>query len=180
MTGVESSAPTGAGLSVPTVVVRRAEPGEHERIDAVVDAAYAHDYGPSEGGDPMHRSAVRAEGFDVWIATDATGAVLGSVTTRRAGGAALHEDFGSGDADLRLLAVAPGARRRGVATALMQQAIAQARIDGFTAVALKTGPGMHGAHRLYEALGFDRAPENDGLWIDGERVLDLLAYRFPL
>ncbi|QAY60487.1 GNAT family N-acetyltransferase [Microbacterium protaetiae] len=163
-----------------SVQVRRARPEEFEEIDRVIDDAYAHDYGPREHHDDMHRSAVRARDYDVLVAVDEHGAVVGSVTVRRRGGPVLHEDFGDDDADLRLLGVAPTARRQGVAAALMQQVIRDAAAAGYAHVTLKTGPDMHGAHRLYEALGFERAPEHDGLWIGGERVFDLLAYRYRL
>lgn len=163
-----------------SVHVRAARPDEYARVDEVVDAAYAHDYGPREHDDEMHRSAVRAIEHDVLVAVDDDQRVVGSVTVRRPGGPALHEDFGAVDADLRLLGVAPESRRRGVAIALMQQVITDAASAGFANVALKTGPHMHAAHRLYEAIGFERASEHDGLWIGGERVLDLLAYRYPL
>lgn len=176
----------------PGYVIRQAVPGEHAAVDALIDAAYAHDYGPSEGHgqDPFRRSEARARTYEVWVAVDegvaaesagaGPGELLGSATFRRPGTPPLHEDFGPETLDLRLLGVSPHARRRGVAAALMRQAVEQARAGGFSDVALKTQPHMTGAHRLYEALGFARAPERDGLWIGGERVLDLLAYRYRL
>ncbi|PII87844.1 hypothetical protein BMH32_14000 [Leucobacter sp. OLJS4] len=157
--------------------IRAALPTEYAEIDRLIDAAYAHDYGEDEhDDDPMHRSAVRAESFDVWVATDEHGDLLGSVTTRRAGGPPLHEDVAADELDLRLLGVAVRARRRGIAAALMRHVLAEARTQGFSAVVLKTAPNMRGAHRLYETLGFERAPERDGLWIDGVRVLELFTY----
>ena len=157
--------------------IRAALPTEYPEIDRLIDAAYAHDYGEDEhDDDPMHRSAVRAETFDVWIAADEDGELLGSVTTRRSGGPPLHEDVADDELDLRLLGVSASARRRGIAAALMRHVFAEARIQGFAAVVLKTAPNMRGAHRLYDALGFERVPERDGLWIDGERVLDLFTY----
>lgn len=165
----------------PTLTIRQAEVSEYESVDLLIAAAYAHDYGPSdEGGDPMRASARRAAEFDVWVALDPDGRLLGSVTTRAAGGRALHEDVHDGELDLRLLGVAPGARRRGIAAALMTHVRAVAAEQGFAAVLLKTAPNMGGAHRLYEGLGFVRLPERDGLWIGGERVFDLYTYRLPL
>ncbi len=190
--------------------IRLARPDEYEALDRLVDEAYAHDYGPSDHGDePMRRAANRALEYDLWVAVEAggeggtggaagdtgdtgdTGAstvpgantpspvLLGSVTTRRAGSRPLHEDFGNA-LDLRLLAVSPDARRRGVGAALMRHIIEIAPARGFEAVALKTAPNMVGAHRLYESLGFQRWPERDGLWIDGVRLLDLFSYVYPL
>lgn len=169
------------------VAIRLARPGEFPAIDRLIDDAYAHDYGRDEDHDsPMSASAFRAVDFDVWAAADPdpgsddTGTLIGSVTTRRRGGPPLHEDFRPDELDLRLLGVSPLARRRGVGAAIMRAVIAHAESIGFAAVALKTAPNMHGAHRLYESLGFVRAPERDGLWIGGERVLDLYTYRYPL
>lgn len=162
--------------------IRLARGADHAAVDELIELAYAHDYGPSEHGerDPFSRSEVRAEAYEVWIAVDAAGELLGSVTLRRPGTPPLHEDYEPDVLDLRLLGVSPRARRRGVAAALMRRAIERAREGGFAAVGLKTQPFMEGAHRLYESLGFERAPERDGLWIGGERVLDLLAYRYRL
>lgn len=157
-----------------------ARPEEHEEIDRLILDAYAHDYGPGERGDSMRFARVRAEQFDVWAARDHEGAILGSVTTRRVGGRALHEDTNDGELDLRLLGVSPRARRQGIGAKIMRAVTSYAQQEGFGAVVLKTAPHMTGAHRLYESLGFDRAEDRDGLWINGERVLDLYSYVYPL
>ena len=159
---------------------RLADPSEYEAIDRLIDDAYAHDYGPSDHRDEMRFARVRAEAFDVWVARDETGELLGSVTTRRRGSPSLHEDVAEDELDLRLLGVSPAARRRGVAAALMRRVIEHASESGFRAVYLKTAPNMGEAHRLYEALGFVRTEHRDGLWIGGERVLDLFSYVYPL
>ncbi len=171
-----------SGESGPTpVAVRPARPDEFAAIDALLGAAYAHDYGPDESaGDPFRAAAVRAGAYDVWVAEGRDGSLLGSVTTRRPGGPPLHEDVAPDELDLRLLGVAPAARRRGVGAALMRDIAARAAGTGFQAVVLKTGPEMRGAHRLYDALGYERRPERDGLWIAGEQRLDLFTYALPL
>lgn len=161
--------------------IRRAGAGDYAAIDTLIAEAYAHDYGPqSASGDPMHRAAVRDINYEVWVAEDAAGELLGSVTLRRFGGSALHEDVADHELDLRLLGVSPRARRSGVGAALMGHAAELAAEAGFGAVVLKTAPHMHSAQRLYETLGFARAPERDGLWIGGERILDLLTYVLPV
>lgn len=170
------SHPNSVGLEM----IEFARPEEHEEIDRLILDAYAHDYGPSERGDSMRFARVRAEQFDVWVARDQEGTILGSVTTRRVGGRALHEDTGVGELDLRLLGVSPRARRQGIGAKIMREVTRYAQQEGFDAVVLKTAPHMAGAHRLYETLGFDRAEHRDGLWIGGERVLDLYSYVYPL
>ncbi|GAA1627680.1 hypothetical protein GCM10009805_22490 [Leucobacter chromiireducens subsp. solipictus] len=173
-------APAAAGART-EIRVRSASSADFAAIDAVIDAAYAHDYGPRAGGtDPMHRAAERAREHDVWIAVDAHGTTLGSVTTRRLGGPPLHEDVATDELDLRLLGVSPAARRRGVAASLMREVAARAESQGWRAVVLKTAPDMRGAHRLYEALGYARQPERDGLWIGGEKLIELFTYALPL
>ncbi|MBN9612037.1 MAG: GNAT family N-acetyltransferase [Actinobacteria bacterium] len=158
--------------------IRRARPEEFDAIDELIRQAYAHDYGPSdESGDPMHRARVRAEDFDVWVAVEGEASLLGSVTTRRRGGPSLHEDVAPDELDLRLLGVSPAARRRGIGAALMGHVASEASRSGFDWVFLKTAPNMRGAHRLYEQLGFARVPDRDGLWIGGNKVLDLFSYR---
>ena len=57
------------------------------------------------------------------------------------------------------LAVADGARRRGIATALIADALEQARAAGLEGVALDTGIENTDAQALYEGAGFERRGE---------------------
>ncbi len=63
--------------------------------------------------------------------------------------------------EVRLLAVSPAERGRGVGAALIGECIARARRAGAGAVTLHTTDVMVAAMRLYERLGFARAPELD-------------------
>jgi predicted N-acetyltransferase YhbS len=63
--------------------------------------------------------------------------------------------------EVRLLAVAPAARRQGVGAALMQECVQRARQSGARALALHTADVRNAATRLYERMGFQRAPELD-------------------
>jgi GNAT superfamily N-acetyltransferase len=77
--------------------------------------------------------------------------------------------------EVRLLAVAPGARRHGVGAALMEACARQARQAGAPALGLHTTDFMQSAVRLYERLGFKREPETDfhpapGVTIKGYRL----------
>ena len=161
-----------------TVLIRLMRPEEAETVDAVVSAAYAHDYDAVPGNDEFARHAsLRAVDHDVWVAIDSvSNQVLGAVTVRRPGAAALHEDAASDELDLRLLAVSPLARRRGVAKALMAHVEDHARAHGYRAVFLKSAHEMLGAHALYESLGYARVPERDGVWIGGRKILDVRSY----
>lgn len=63
--------------------------------------------------------------------------------------------------EARLLAVAPAARGQGVGAALMQECVQRARQSGERALALHTADVRNAAMRLYERMGFHRAPELD-------------------
>jgi GNAT superfamily N-acetyltransferase len=63
--------------------------------------------------------------------------------------------------EVRLLAVAPSARGRGVGAALMKECIHRARSAAATALTLHTTDLMQAATRLYERLGFERAHDLD-------------------
>jgi ribosomal protein S18 acetylase RimI-like enzyme len=62
---------------------------------------------------------------------------------------------------IRLLAVDPGARRRGLGRSLTEECIARARRDGARVVGLHTVTEMEVAHGLYERMGFVRDPRYD-------------------
>ncbi|TYP74761.1 GNAT family N-acetyltransferase [Paenibacillus methanolicus] len=76
----------------------------------------------------------------------------------------------------RYLAVAPEARGRGVATLLIREAIRRAKTLGGDRLNLHTTDVMQDAIRLYERLGFERAPETD--MTGGEAIVK--GYRLEL
>ena len=79
--------------------------------------------------------------------------------------------------ELRLLAVAPEARGLGVGRALVDECVRRARRTGASELGLHTSASMRVAMRLYERMGFVRAPEYDFQPEGAERVE---GYRLPL
>ena len=63
--------------------------------------------------------------------------------------------------EVRLVAVAPSARGRGVARALVDECVVLARAAGASVLGLHTSRSMRAAMRLYEGMGFVRDPEHD-------------------
>ncbi len=63
--------------------------------------------------------------------------------------------------EVRLVAVDPSARGRGVARALMDECLRRARASGASEIGLHTSRSMQAAIRMYEAMGFKRVPESD-------------------
>ncbi|HEX6748647.1 MAG TPA: GNAT family N-acetyltransferase [Longimicrobium sp.] len=63
--------------------------------------------------------------------------------------------------ELRLLAVSPDARGMGVGQALVDECVRRARAGGATELGLHTSQSMRAALRMYERMGFVRAPEHD-------------------
>lgn len=78
---------------------------------------------------------------------------------------------------VRLLAVAPAARGRGVGAALMAECARRARRAGNRALALHTMDMMRAARRMYARLGYVRAPELD---IEPLPGVTIPAYRLDL
>ncbi|HKP14488.1 MAG TPA: GNAT family N-acetyltransferase [Gemmatimonadaceae bacterium] len=63
--------------------------------------------------------------------------------------------------EVRLVAVDPSVRGRGVARALVEECIRRARQSGASVLGLHTSRSMGAAMRLYERMGFVRDPEHD-------------------
>jgi ribosomal protein S18 acetylase RimI-like enzyme len=99
------------------------------------------------------------------------GRVLGTVTLElddRIPGGHPRPPLEPGQANVRMLGVDPSARRRGIARALMEACLAEARRAGKDLVTLETTETMTAAQRLYESMGFDRGP--DLVYDDGFRL----------
>jgi predicted N-acetyltransferase YhbS len=63
--------------------------------------------------------------------------------------------------EVRLLAVAPAGRGRGIGAALMRECVRRARKSGARVLSLHTTDMMQTARRMYERMGFARAPKLD-------------------
>jgi ribosomal protein S18 acetylase RimI-like enzyme len=81
-----------------------------------------------------------------------------------------------GEAELSRLVVATAARRLGTGEALVAHCHERARAAGWEAIALWSRRYQTAAHRLYESLGYERAPERDQTDESGhERLVFRLA-----
>ena len=108
--------------------------------------------------------------------TDGASGLVGTVTLALAG-SAYAEVARPGEAEIRMLAVDPAARRRGIAEALTRAAMVEAVGLGVRAVVLSTFESARGVHRLYERLGFTRVPDRD--WADDDVELRAYAWQVP-
>jgi GNAT superfamily N-acetyltransferase len=96
------------------------------------------------------------------IVAEIDGKIVGSVVlfpakTDAYGGFVAELDY----PEIRMLAVTPKARGKGVATALIYECILRAKAKGFQSIGLHTGDFMDSAMNLYKRLGFKRLPQFD-------------------
>jgi len=160
------------------VELRRARSEEYAAIGRLTVAAYdpfllgPEDFYRARLADTATRDAEA----EVWVAAEADGSPLGAVTICPPG-SPWREIAHEGEGEFRMLAVAPAAQGRGVGRALTGLVIERARDDGESSIVLSSLDLMSTAHRLYESLGFVRAPERD--WRPQPDV-SLLVYALEL
>ena len=80
--------------------------------------------------------------------------------------------------ELRMLAVSPIARGKGVAKALVHECIERSKKKGYTSMGLHTADFMESAVELYLRLGFKRVPENDFVPLDDGIVVKAFRIDF--
>jgi ribosomal protein S18 acetylase RimI-like enzyme len=159
--------------------LRRARSEDLSAVGEVTVAAYAEfgDGNPDEYVEHLRGAERRHREAELWVATpDDSEEILGTVTVCPEG-SAWREIAGPREGEFRMLAVAPAARGRGVGAALVDVVIERFRRDRAAAVVMSTLPQMRSAHRIYEAAGFQRAPELD--WSPTGTV-HLIGYRLKL
>jgi ribosomal protein S18 acetylase RimI-like enzyme len=134
--------------------VRRATVDDADAIASVLRCAFAP-YEPQYTADafaatvpPADVIRARMDEGPAWVALDGE-ATVGTV-------AVVLTD---GGAYVRSMAIAPGARRRGLGATLLGQAEHVARDHGTSRLFLSTTPFLAEAIRLYERHGFRRTPE---------------------
>jgi ribosomal protein S18 acetylase RimI-like enzyme len=142
--------------------IRPVRPAEHRTLgDLTVEAYRALDGGElGSYADELADVSARARAAEVLVAAE-HGSVLGGVTFVPDPDNAYAEQLREGEVGIRMLAVAPPAQGRGVGRALSVACIDRAVARRARGVALHSTPWMQTAHRLYESLGFVRAPERD-------------------
>jgi ribosomal protein S18 acetylase RimI-like enzyme len=158
------------------VDVRDSLPSEHVALGELCVAAYSVLGGLSEGyREQLRDVARRAETARVLVAVEGR-RLLGCATLILEGGP-LRELAGADEGEFRMLAVDPGAQRRGVGEALVRACVEEARRADRARIVLSSAQDMTAAHRLYERLGFARAPARDWSPVAG---VELIAYELEL
>lgn len=170
-------------MSVGGVAVRDARPDEREAVRALVLRAYGEFAAVMEpaawaGLEEAVRAALARDGAAEWIVAERGGEPVGAVLlyppeTDAYGGATAAARW----PEVRLLSVAPEARGLGVGRVLMDECVRRARAAGATDLGLHTSHSMRAAIRMYEKMGFVRAPEHDFQPPGAELVR---GYRLPL
>ncbi|MBV7670884.1 GNAT family N-acetyltransferase [Streptomyces halstedii] len=157
-------------------------PAQHTALGDITAEAYLGDGLLDFGAeDPylaeLRAVARRAAEADVLVATDGEGRLLGGVTYVTAG-TPWADIAREGEAEMRMLAVTPEARGRGVGEALVRACVDRARAtEGLSGLVLSTQTTMRAAHRIYLRLGFTRTPERDWTPIP---AVPLLTFRLDL
>lgn len=163
-------------------MIRDGRPGELDEISRLLKDAYLEyeSYFPREDWksylenimDVRSRLAVSE-----LIVAELKGQLAGTVTLYLDGARSAREAWPGGWAGVRLLAVHPAFRGRGVGRALMAECIKRCRKHKIATIGLHTAAIMSTARQMYESLGFIRVPEYDFHPRPGTVVM---AYRLEL
>jgi ribosomal protein S18 acetylase RimI-like enzyme len=156
MTGIKRTGSEG-------VMIRDATEGDAEAVVALWTEAY---FAEGEGGRdrPYDRSefeATAAAAVHLLVA-EVDGEVVGVVALlapEEPSRAVARE----GEGELARLVVGSAARRGGTGRRLAERCEALARAEGWPAIALWSRAYQAAGHRLYESLGYERAPERDSV-----------------
>lgn len=95
------------------------------------------------------------------IVAEEHGRLVGTVTLYLEALRSSQEGWPLDWASIRLLAVHPTYRGRGIGRALMEECVRRCREQGIATIGLHTTELMGVARRMYERMGFRRVPEFD-------------------
>ncbi len=165
------------------VTVRVAHPADVASAGALTAEAYVADGLLTDEDDyaaELRDAASRAAEATLLVAVlptpDGHDAVVGTITVA-ACGSSYAEVAEPGEVELRMLAVAPEVRGRGVAAGLVRAALREAIAEGARRVVLSTLDAMAAARRLYAGMGFVAEPERD--WGHEDVRLRVLTWTPP-
>ncbi|ETT62809.1 GNAT family N-acetyltransferase [Paenibacillus sp. FSL H8-0457] len=153
--------------SIQEVIVRDAHEWEREAVAAVMLESYQqYAFDLSAERWEEYRNSIRSSAYShaphARIVAEFGGEIVGSVQLFLSSEAAYGKpEMGIHSPIIRLLAVSPGSRGRGIATLLIQEAARRSIQLGATTLNLHTSDMMASAVKLYERLGFERAYDTD-------------------
>ncbi len=155
-------------------MIRLATPADFPAVAALTVAAYRAD-GQTQPGHPYERSLTdverRANEGSIFVA-EVDGAVVGAVLFV-ADGSDYAEVSLDGEAEFRMLAVAPEAQGKHIGEQLVRECLEQARREGYKSVVISVNAASPAAQRLYDRLGFVREPGRDWTPVPGVHLLGL-------
>jgi GNAT superfamily N-acetyltransferase len=161
------------------IKLRDARPGELEHVAKLLVAAYQE-----------YEEFMQADRWD-WYRNDMINVrsripdselIVAEVRNKIAGAVTLYPQgsnngWPAGWAGIRLLAVDPDFRGRGIGRGLMEECIRRCRERGTKTIGLHTTEIMKVARAMYEQMGFKRTPEFD---FHPAPDTVVFAYRFDL
>ena len=131
--------------------IRLATQGEYHAVGELTVAAYEADAPVGSYADVLRDAAARAVVGELLVAVDGDDVVGTATLIPPEAPAEWREKTPAGGATLRMVAVAAGARGRGIATALTEACIDRARDRGWPQLCLLTVERMRTARRIYDA-----------------------------
>lgn len=148
-----------------TFIVRRARPDEYRDIGQLTLAGFGHLEPGGELPDGERLALLLdAEGRDrqgvLLVAEGTDGGLLGTASIFPHG-VPYARQARAGEAELRLLAVLPSARKQGLGAALLAEGATIAAGWGTERLVLDTGQQNLRSQRLYLRFGFEHRPERD-------------------
>ncbi len=163
------------------IQIREVLPDEYEDTGSLTQRAYAEYARP---GDPLWDSyfgmladVARRAVFATVLVAVAGERIVGTATVELDRTIEGTQGLQPGQANLRLLAVDPQARGRGVGRRLVEACVQVACRAGKEVATLHTTGQMVAAQRIYRSLGFRRDPSGD---VELHPDLVLQAFRLPL
>lgn len=162
--------------------IRNARPEELEKIALMLKAAYGQYRGslPADVWEHYLEDIMNVRGRysgSQLIVAEMDERLAGSVTMYLPDHPLQREGWPAGWAGIRLLAVHPDYRNKGIGRALMEECLRRCRKAGIKTVGLHTTEMMAVARRMYEKMGFTRVPKFDYYPRPGVVVM---AYRLDL
>jgi GNAT superfamily N-acetyltransferase len=161
-----------------SLTIRVAVDADAEAVGTLSVLAYRADgYFDGIGGPELEADladGVRRVREAMVLVAEADGELLGTVTLAEPG-SPYAETAGKGEIEVRMLAVAPAARRQGIAGVLMDAVHVHARERRLQRIVLCSEASYTDVHRFYERLGYERQPDRD--WSPGG--VPLLSFGRP-